>query len=274
MSKMDRSRAAALGQEAVAITRQGHYLALGGQRVEIGDHIARAVAGTTSYPPGHAVEVPAPRHASTHVEVTGEDTLAAARRLVATGADVAALNFASAKNPGGGFLRGDRAQEEALCRSSALFACLDGNPMYAHHRAQDDALYTDWIVHSPSVPVFRDHTGALLDEPFRVGFLTCPAVKAKEVLERDPSRRAAISEAMRARVDRVLAVAAAHGHDVLVLGAWGCGVFRNDPDEIADLFGAALAQRFAGQFAQVVFAVLDGTPGRATHAAFARRFAA
>jgi uncharacterized protein (TIGR02452 family) len=273
MPKLDRSRAAALGQEAVAITTQGHYLAQG-RRIEIGGDVARAVAGTTSYPPGRRIDVPAPRHGATRIEVTGEDTLAAARRLTAAGGDVAALNFASAKNPGGGFLGGARAQEEALCRSSALFACLDGQPMYDHHRADPDALYTDWTLHSPAVPVFRDDTGALLDEPFRVAFLTCPAVNAKVTLERDPMRRAAITEAMRARVDRVLAVAAAHGHDTLVLGAWGCGVFRNDPAEIADLFGRALEQRFAGQFAHVVFAVLDSTPGRTTHAAFARRFAA
>ena len=61
------------------------------------------------------------------------------------------------------------------------------------------------------------------------------------------------------RVGRVLAVAALHGHEVLVLGAWGCGVFRNDPAMIADLFQAALAGRFRGAFTHVVFAVLDAS---------------
>jgi uncharacterized protein (TIGR02452 family) len=46
---------------------------------------------------------------------------------------------------------------------------------------------------------------------------------------------------------------------VLVLGAWGCGVFKNDPEQIAELFRSALAGRFRGAFTHVVFAVLDSS---------------
>ena len=64
---------------------------------------------------------------------------------------------------------------------------------------------------------------------------------------------------MRERVERVLGVAALHGPEALVLGAWGCGVFRNDPGQIAGLFRNALAGRFRGAFTHVVFAVLDSS---------------
>jgi uncharacterized protein (TIGR02452 family) len=64
---------------------------------------------------------------------------------------------------------------------------------------------------------------------------------------------------MEERVNRVLGVAALHGHEVLVLGAWGCGVFRNDPGMIAELFHQAIVGRFRGAFRRVVFAVLDPT---------------
>ena len=64
---------------------------------------------------------------------------------------------------------------------------------------------------------------------------------------------------MQERVERVLGVAALHGHEVLVLGAWGCGVFRNDPGQIAELFRVALASRYRGAFTHVVFAVLDSS---------------
>jgi len=61
--------------------------------------------------------------------------------------------------------------------------------------------------------------------------------------------------------ETVLTVALLHGYEHLVLGAWGCGVFRNDPREIAELFADALLQggRFHKRFATVTFAVLDQT---------------
>ena len=75
---------------------------------------------------------------------------------------VAALNFAAAGSPGGGFLNGARAQEESIARSSGLLAAIEPCQMYAFHRARQDAMYTDWVIYSPDVPVFRTDEGALL----------------------------------------------------------------------------------------------------------------
>jgi len=69
-----------------------------------------------------------------------------------------------------------------------------------------------------------------------------------------------IAAAMRQRMLRVLAVAAAHQEDTLVLGAWGCGVFRNDPALIARLFADALNDELERVFPTVVFAIHDPTP--------------
>lgn len=77
---------------------------------------------------------------------------------------------------------------------------------------------------------------------------------------------------MRARVDRALAVMAHHGHRHLVLGAWGCGVFGNDPEIVADQFAVALEGPFAGVFEEVVFAVLDWSAERRFVRPFAERF--
>jgi uncharacterized protein (TIGR02452 family) len=92
-------------------------------------------------------------------------------------------------------------------------------------------------------------------------------------LERDPARRAEVRAALVRRIARVLATAALHGHTALILGAWGCGVFRNDPAEVAELFAAALAGPFHGAFAEVVFAVLDSSPERRFIGPFERAFA-
>ena len=73
----------------------------------------------------------------------------------------------------------------------------------------------------------------------------------------DPSRGPEILSAMRERIRKVLLVAAVQGHEVLVLGAWGCGAFGNDSREIAGLFAEALSGPFGGVFARIVFAITD-----------------
>src|SRR5262249_45111890 len=99
--------------------------------------------------------------------------------------------------------------------------------------------------------------GKLLEQPYLCAFITAPAVNAKVVLERTPARRPAIRDAMWERILKVLAIATVQGHEALVLGAWGCGVFGNDSQTIAELFNKALTERFRGAFTRVVFAVLD-----------------
>jgi uncharacterized protein (TIGR02452 family) len=257
-----RERAAALGQDTQRILAEGRYTSANGTAVDLDPLIARARAGTRSYPPEAALLAQLPGPHTTIIQVTNETTLAAARRLVLANTRVAALNFASARHPGGGWLSGARAQEESLARASALVPCIADDPMYARHERMRDALYTSSAIYSPDVPVFRDDDGRLLDEPYCVALITAPAVNAGAVLEHDRSRRAEVGAAMRERVARVLAIAATHSHDALVLGAWGCGVFKNDPTEIAALFAAALRGPFAGAFATVVFAVLDTSPER------------
>src|SRR5205823_13858109 len=119
-----------------------------------------------------------PAGRETRFEATNETTLAAARRLAAEGHRVVALNFASARHPGGGFLGGARAQEESLCRASGLFACIDGNEMYRHHAPMPGGMYTNYAIYSPGVPVFRTDDGGLLDEPHPCAFVTAPAGNA------------------------------------------------------------------------------------------------
>jgi uncharacterized protein (TIGR02452 family) len=118
--------------------------------------------------------------------------------------------------------------------------------------------------------VFRDDSGALLEPPYPLSFLTAAAPNAAAIRADTPELIGAVPAAVRSRAARVLDVAAAHGHRRLILGAWGCGVFGNDPALVADAFAGALAGR--PYFDEVAFAVLDRQPGTPTHAAFAARF--
>lgn len=250
-----------LARETERIVAAGRYRAPDGREVSLRTELDAALAGTRLYGP-EPVPVPPFRSVATRFEVTGESSLGAARRLASdTGNGTpAVLNFASARNPGGGYLNGAKAQEEALCRASALYACLLRAPgYYEHHRAVRDPFYSDRVIHSPGVPVFRDDRGVLLSEPFTAGFLTSPAPNAGVVLRTAPERAAGLPRALAVRAERVLETAAAHGYRALVLGAWGCGVFRNDPAQVAGAFRALLGPggRFAGAFAHVVFAILD-----------------
>ncbi|HEY3866875.1 MAG TPA: TIGR02452 family protein [Actinocrinis sp.] len=278
------ARSAAAANQAIIAA--GCYRAPGGAAVALGAQVAEACQGTVSYTPEQTAGLleawRAPdgaRRAATAIEVTAESSMNAARRLA--GPDdgtealgpLAVLNFASARNPGGGYLGGARAQEEDLCRVSALYTTLLRAPdYYAAHRASRDVFYSHRVIVSPRVPVFRDEHYALLERPYQVSFLTSPAPNAGAA-ERD--RRDRIPALLAERAARVLAVAAHHGQRRLVLGAWGCGVFRNDPTVVACAFRDLLtgAGRFAGAFEHVVFAVLDRGAGRANLAAFRAAFA-
>ncbi|MET9610453.1 TIGR02452 family protein [Streptomyces sp. NPDC006512] len=270
------SRLREIARENALIVAAGEYRTRSGRRVSLATAVAEAKAGTRIYGPNpvNPGEGFVGGGTRTVFEVTGESSTVAARRLAADGAEptsVAVLNFASARNPGGGYVRGAKAQEEALCRASALYETLLEAPEYYEvHRAGKSTFYTDRVIHSPGVPVFRDDRGELLETPFRAGFLTSPAPNAGTIRRQEPERTPEIPAALARRAERVLEVAALHGYRRLVLGAWGCGVFQNDPAQVAEAFRALLTGRFAGTFAHVVFGILDRAPG--PREAFARAF--
>lgn len=256
-----------IARQTVAITEAGGYRDGAGRWIPIAE-VTAALAGTRHHLPAEPL-VPAGDRATPAIEVTTETTLAAARRL-AGDADVAALVFASARNPGGGFLTGAKAQEEGVARASALYGSLrTAEPFYAHHRAEPDLRYSDRVIYSPRVPVFRDDGGVLLPEPYLVTFLTAAAPNLGAIQRNQPDRAASVPEVLARRAARVLTVAATHGHRTLVLGAWGCGVFRNDPVTVAAAFATALAD--VPYFDRVVFAV--PVRSSAAHAAFRAAFA-
>ena len=275
---MNRSMRASKAKETLAILERGHYQSSSGRVVDIASDINSALHGTRLYGPADFPEEIAGCEADaeasyTRVEVTPETSLQAARRLATSvsGPDVLCLNFASAKNPGGGFLSGSQAQEESLARSSALYICQTSKrEMYDFNRSAGTSLYSDHMLYSPRVPVFRDDEGALLDEPYRVSFITAPAVNAGAVKRNEPASAGSILTTMRRRLSRVLWVASTHSHASLILGAWGCGVFQNEPAMIAGLFAEALGPGgpFHQCFQEIVYAVYDCSPKQEVISAF------
>lgn len=277
---MNRSKRKILGQETVEIVERGWYELANHGHVDIASQVASSLDQTRLYTPADLDELvnePQDSTWETVFEVRNETTLSAASRHIAEQGNAAtlALNFASAKNPGGGFLGGSQAQEESLARSSALYASLQSRfEYYTVNRKHNSSLYTDHMILSPDVPVFRDDEGNLLSEPYLLGILTSPAVNAGAVRKNEPEKEPEIRPVMAGRIAKVLAIAIHHGYRHLILGAWGCGVFRNDPDEIAELFADALLNdsRFQGRFQSIIFAVLDRTDNEQIIEPFRQRF--
>ncbi|MEU0539582.1 TIGR02452 family protein [Nocardia sp. NPDC005978] len=262
-----------IAAENERIIAAGGYVTAGGDAVALAARVDAAVQGTRMFGP-EPVAIDIRGDATTVVAVTGESSLAAARRMVDSGAEpVAVLNFASARNPGGHYLAGARTQEEALCRASALYTTLLAVPeYYAYHRANPDPFYSDRVILSPAVPVFRDDTGTLLDTPFEVGFLTSPAPRTNVIARDRADDVHRVPGVLATRAERILEAAA--GYRRLVLGAWGCGAYGNDPGVVAGVFHELLTGRFSGHFEEITFAILDRTPGETTRTAFRTAFAA
>lgn len=108
------------------------------------------------------------------------------------------------------------------------------------------------------MPVFRHDDGTNLDQPWLLDVITCAAPFAPIVGQPESG------ELLERRIHRVLAIARAYGYTSLVLGAWGCGAFKNDPRRTAEDFRAALEGPFDGAFSDVVLAITDWSPERKT----------
>ncbi|SEP75033.1 TIGR02452 family protein [Butyrivibrio sp. TB] len=164
---------------------------------------------------------------------------------------VAVHNFASATNPGGGVTKGSTAQEECLCRCSALYEMLNTKEMwdgfYNPHRAASDPVHNDDIIYTPGVVVFKTDTSAPVTMPesewYEVDVITCAAPNLRDnpsnpYNQNDGMRKVKISdnellEIHEKRLRRILDVAAYNDEEVVVLGAFGCGAFQNKPEVVA-----------------------------------------
>jgi uncharacterized protein (TIGR02452 family) len=258
---MQQSRRIEIAKSTLELIQQGFYTNTKGDQVNIQGLQQKAEDNTQLFSPDELSEllntIGRPNQFNTQFEVNNETTLDAGRRLLAAGAsDVLCLNFASAKNPGGGFLGGALAQEECIARASGLYPCLlKAEKYYSYHRKQHTCLYSDHMIYSPGVPVLKDEEGNALDKPACMAIITSPAVNAGVIKRQETSNIDQIVPVMKVRIEKLLALCVHKQHHNIVLGAWGCGVFQNDPENIAELFREALTGRFANQFKEIVFAV-------------------
>ena len=273
---------AGIAAETVQILERGFYTNISGARVDLAAWIERCVAGSAYFEPEALAEIeatvlgaPSP-YPRTEIAVVEESSLAGARALDGQSQyqRVGVLSFASGRRPGGGFLNGAGAQEESLARSSALYPSLLAHPeYYSDHRHLTGHRYSDRMIYSPDCPVLRDDADTLLDEPYRVDFITSVAPNAGALAKRRRRSGAPLSAILKRRIGKILALACSQGCDALVLGAWGCGVFRNDPAVVAGIFAELLLEGgpFYGRLRHVRFSVMEREDQRRNYLTFAER---
>ena len=197
---------------------------------------------------------------SCEIEVTAESSFAAAARL----SRPMVMNFANAHSAGGGFRMGATTQEEALCRCSTLYASITSQKskeMYIYNNTHISRVESDYMLFSPDVLVFRKDSGELMEEPFEVSVMTLPAPNLRGAALF--ASKEMVSNTMLRRIRIMLRAAAKNGCRELVLGAWGCGAFGNDPNVVAGHFRTALLDDGLGRcFDKVVFAIYGRTDGK------------
>ena len=231
--------------------------------------VSSSIASQVFYPEGQTIALPTPPYAeSAQVIVTKNRSFEAARPYAEQGIKTAVLNFASSTNPGGGVTSGASAQEECLCRVSTLYPCLKDESMwdafYAPHRKARNPLHNDDIIYTKDVIVFKDDDYQPLPQPFTVDVITCAAPTLRE----QSSNRYNPSDGDKApditpedllalhekRGRQILSAAAANGAEVIVLGAFGCGAFKNNPAVVAQAYANILPD-YLHYFRTIEFAV-------------------
>lgn len=201
------------------------------------------------------------------------DSFGAARKLAGEGKEgILVLNFANAGHPGGGVRNGATAQEEDLCRKSSLLFSLESmqaRRFYNYNQNEMSNFGTDAVIITPRVEIIRDDDNNFLEDSVVVAVMTCAAPNvcggiaglAQEEYEAILYRR----------IMRMLLVAASRGYNNLVLGAWGCGAFGNDPKLMSDLFKKA-ARETDGLFETMEFAIIRNDDKPENYDEFSRNF--
>ena len=204
--------------------------------------------------------------------------------------NICVLNFASYKNPGGMYIDGSVAQEECLCRTSTLYFSLNTKEMwdgfYGPHRRMRNPIHNDDIIYTPDVVVFKTDTdkpvGREEEEWFKVDVISCAAPNLRNMPSNSynsgdgdlPARPTddELYQIQFRRFKRILEVAAAMKEEVLILGAFGCGAFENNPSVVAKAAKDAV-ELYKKNFEIIEFAVFCTPDRKENYEAFRKAFA-
>lgn len=187
------------------------------------------------------------------------------------------LNFASAYHPGGGFMNGSMAQEESLCYSSNLY-CLQKefmNEFYTYNKRIKTKYYSDRMIYTPKTVFIKNNSHQLLKTPILANIISSPAVNLgavkKNIVSSDIDNNC--YQKMKDRMRKILFLFSTKDNDRIILGAFGCGVFKNNPSKIAEIWKQLLIDEgWQYNFQEIIFAVYDNSPDSHTFLPFYQAF--
>lgn len=198
------------------------------------------------------------------------EAIVSEHQLLGNGGSIAALNFASFKEPGGMFLAGSRAQEECLCHTSFLYNVLRQKILFYewNRKHLNRALYKDRMLYTPDVLFFENGNPDINAVGVPCDVITCAAPNKSAAQRNCHVSDEENHEALESRIRFLLQAAQIHAADVIILGAYGCGVFGQDPVEVAEIFKNELR---GSCFAKAVFPI-PRKGGDGNYEAFAKVF--
>lgn len=260
-------------QDTMRIVNSGGYVTETGRKVDL-PLPAWMQEGTTVYSEPFSVNDVPTSAEDTRTYVMEGDCLETARKLSEQGLNPAVLNMANRQHPGGGVLGGARAQEESIFRRSNLFRSLYQYFPYASYFGVEQKTIAYPLdrnfggIYTPDVVVFRDTEGTgcrLLEEPYRTSVITVAAMN-RPTLTDDLRIADDLIDGIKNKMRTVFRIGLRHGHDSLVLGAWGCGAFCNPPSHIAELFKEVMEEpEFRDKYREIVFSIIDDHNSRRPH---------
>ena len=180
------------------------------------------------------------------------DSVGAIFKYQEEGKRIAVLNFASYRNPGGKFIQGSKAQEECLCHESFLYNILRTQTNYYNWNLMhmNNGLYMNRALYTPDIRFFRDNKSVLCD------VITCASPNRRRGNNFGRFTNEENAKALASRISFICDIASTRKVDIAIFGAFGCGVFEQDPNEVALNFKRYLDNRSYMQ--KVVFAVPAG----------------
>ncbi len=179
---------------------------------------------------------------------------------------IAVLNFANAYHPGGGVREGSPAQEESICRVTDLYRFLSNTDpelqkFYKYHKEKASDLASERLIFSKDVTVLKNDGDAPLvldvNDRFNIDVITMAAPDLSNPAIRDFMDDGRLFSCHLVRAQHLLSVAAHNEVDILVLGAFGCGVFQNNPKVVVSAWKTAL-KIFPKVFQKIEFAIYCG----------------
>lgn len=261
----DRRQLADVYQQTIHIVQEGSYTSENGEEVDLLDN-EPMLKGSRFYTRAlDATSIPT-IEGETKIIVENDDSIHCGHQLQKEDYNPVVLNLASRRNPGGGVLNGSRAQEESLFRSTNLFLSMYRYASYAAEYGLEKSRYQYPLavpfggVYVPKATVFRagaKQDFALLDTPYYMSFVAVPAINHPE-LDADGNITEHDAAITKNKMRTMLRIGLLHGHDSIVLGAFGCGAFHNPPHHIARLFHEVIDEaEFKNKYKLIAFAVLE-----------------